>query len=59
MLTRFCDKKVTGDLGENNVMESQGKKTNQSWLRSVGGEEVDAVSVNKLVMKLGCVGGER
>lgn len=40
-----------GDLGENHLMECQGKKTNESWLRRVGDKEVDTVSVNNLVKK--------
>lgn len=48
-----------GDLGENHLMECQGKKTNESWLRRVGDKEVDTVSVNNLVKKFGCVGRER
>lgn len=50
---------MTGDLGENVLMECQRKDRLKLAKDCVGGKEVDSASVNNLVKKFGCVGEER
>lgn len=49
---------MTGDLGEHDLMECQGKKTDYRWLRSVWEVRKETASLNNVVKKLGGRVGE-